>query len=59
MKIIKVQTFLVEGSKYNWTLVKVEIDSGLHGWGESTKWPTFRLVDCQHVGQIILGHDAA
>jgi galactonate dehydratase len=35
MKIAAVKTYLVEGSKYNWTLVKIETDKGVHGWGEA------------------------
>jgi galactonate dehydratase len=60
MKITNVETFLVEGVKYNWTLVKVETDSGLHGWGEATNWPGSPLVEaaCQHVGQFVTGQDA-
>lgn len=60
MKITNVRTFLVEGIKYNWTLVKVETDSGLHGWGEATNWPGSPLIEaaCRHVGEFVLGHDA-
>lgn len=38
MKIAKVTTYLVEGLTYNWTLVKVETEKGLYGWGEATNW---------------------
>lgn len=60
MRIEKVKTWLVEGIKYNWTLVKVETEDGLHGWGEATNWPGSPLVEaaCQHVGEFILGLDA-
>jgi galactonate dehydratase len=35
MKIAAVQTFLVDpGSHKRWLFVKVETDTGLHGWGE-------------------------
>lgn len=34
MKIEFVKAYLVEGSRYNWTLVKIETDTGLHGWGK-------------------------
>jgi len=35
MKITRVRTFLVDpGSHKRWLFVKVEADSGLHGWGE-------------------------
>ncbi|HMX27656.1 MAG TPA: hypothetical protein PKC13_18840 [Blastocatellia bacterium] len=39
MRITNTKTFLVEGIKYNWTLLKIETDAGLHGWGEATNWP--------------------
>lgn len=60
MKITAVTTFLVEGVKYNWTLVKVETDVGLHGWGEATNWPGSPLVAaaCAHCGERLIGEDA-
>ncbi|MCY3832359.1 MAG: mandelate racemase/muconate lactonizing enzyme family protein [Chloroflexi bacterium] len=60
MNITEVKTFLVEGIKYNWTLVKVETDAGIHGWGEATNWPGSPLIEaaCRHVGQFVLGMDA-
>ena len=60
MKITAVKTFLVEGIKYNWTLVKVETDAGIHGWGEATNWPGSPLIEaaCQHIGQFVIGMDA-
>ena len=60
MKITAVKTWLVEGIKYNWTLVKVETDSGIHGWGEATNWPGSPLIEaaCQHIGQFVIGMDA-
>jgi galactonate dehydratase len=60
MKITACQTFLVEGIKYNWTLLKIETDAGIHGWGEATNWPGSPLVEaaCQHVGNFIIGQDA-
>ena len=60
MKITEVRTYLVEGIKYNWTLVKVETDAGIHGWGEATNWPGSPLIEaaCQHVGNVVLGLDA-
>jgi galactonate dehydratase len=60
MKIINVKTFLVEGLKYNWTLIKIETDAGIDGWGEATNWPGAPLVEaaCQHVGNYIVGQDA-
>ena len=60
MKITNVKTYFVEGIKYNWTLVKVETDSGIHGWGEATNWPGSPLIEaaCQYAGRFIIGHDA-
>jgi len=60
MQIHKVKTWLVEGIKYNWTLVKIETDDGLYGWGEATNWPGSPLVEaaCRFVGEFILGMDA-
>lgn len=59
-KITRVRTFLVEGVRYNWTLVKVETDAGIHGWGEATNWPGSPLVEaaCQFVGEQIIGWEA-
>lgn len=60
MKIKSTDTFLVEGIKYNWTLLKIETDNGLIGWGEATNWPGSPLVEaaCRHVGQLLVGEDA-
>jgi galactonate dehydratase len=60
MRITNCTTYFVEGVKYNWTLMKIETDAGIHGWGEATNWPGSPLVEaaCQHVGQFIVGHDA-
>ncbi len=60
MKITNTKTFLVEGLKYNWTLFKIETDSGTHGWGEATNWPGSPLIEaaCKHVGDFIIGQDA-
>lgn len=60
MKITAVRTFPVEGIAYNWMLVKIETDAGVHGWGEATNWPGSPLVEaaCRHVGQCITGFDA-
>ena len=59
MKITKVKTWLVEGIKYNWTMVKVFTSDGLTGIGEATNWPGSPLVlaACQHVGNIVVGED--
>lgn len=60
MKIERVKSWLVEGSKYNWTLVKVFTDDGHTGIGEATNWPGSPMVlaACEHVGKVIAGEDA-
>jgi len=60
LKITGVKTYLVEGIKYNWTLLKIETDAGIHGWGEATNWPGSPLIEaaCKHVGNFITGMDA-
>ncbi|MDR1284265.1 MAG: mandelate racemase/muconate lactonizing enzyme family protein [Opitutaceae bacterium] len=60
MKITDTKVWLVEGIKYNWTLLRIETASGLHGWGEATNWPGAPLVEaaCRHVGEFIRGQDA-
>ncbi len=60
MRITGVKTFLVEGIKYNWCLVRVDTDAGVSGWGEGTNWPGSPMVEaaCRHVGERILGEDA-
>lgn len=60
MQITDVKTFLVEGVKYNWALIKIETGAGIHGWGEATNWPGSPLIEaaCQHVGRYIIGQDA-
>jgi len=61
MTITACKTYLVEGANYNWTLLKIETDVGLYGWGEATNWPGSPLVEaaCQYVGDVIIGEDAA
>ncbi|MFA6546694.1 MAG: mandelate racemase/muconate lactonizing enzyme family protein [Limisphaerales bacterium] len=60
MKITRATTYSVEGIKYNWTLLKLETDAGIHGWGEATNWPGSPLVEaaCRHVGGFVIGKDA-
>jgi len=60
MKISNYEVYLVEGVKYNWTLLKLETEEGYTGWGEATNWPGSPMVEaaCHHAGQCILGADA-
>ena len=59
MKITDVRVWLVEGIKYNWTLLKVYTDEGFTGVGEATNWPGSPIVEAaaQHVGRRVLGMD--
>jgi galactonate dehydratase len=60
MRITKLRTWLVEGIKYNWTLIKLETEDGLTGIGEATNWPGSTMVEaaCEAVGNHILGEDS-
>lgn len=59
MKIIDVKVWLVEGVKYNWTLIKIYTDTGHTGVGEATNWPGSPIVyeAAKHAGKRILGLD--
>lgn len=59
MKITDVKVWLVEGIKYNWTLLKIYTDEGLTGVGESTNWPGSPIIynATRHVGERIIGLD--
>lgn len=59
MKITEVKVWLVEGIKYNWTLLKIYTDEGHTGVGEATNWPGSPLVyhAALHAGQRIIGMD--
>jgi galactonate dehydratase len=59
MKIEQVDVWLVEGIKYNWTLLRITADNGMTGVGEATNWPGSPLVyhAAQHLGQHIIGLD--
>lgn len=57
MKITDVKVWLVEGVKYNWTLLKIYTDDGLTGVGEATNWPGSQIVEAavKDAGQRIIG----
>lgn len=59
MKITDVKVWLVEGVKYNWTLLKIYTDTGHTGVGEATNWPGSPIVyeAAKHVGTRIIGLD--
>lgn len=59
MRITRVKSWLVEGVKYNWVLLKIDTDDGISGIGEGTNWPGSPLVleACRHAGETIVGED--
>lgn len=59
MKITDVKVWLVEGIKYNWTMIKIYTDAGITGVGEATNWPGSPIVEAaaKHVGERIIGLD--
>lgn len=60
LKITEVRTWLVEGTAYNWTFVKIFTDAGLTGIGEATNWPGSPMIvaACEFVGDYLIGQDA-
>jgi galactonate dehydratase len=59
MKITEVKVWLVEGVKYNWTMLKVFTDTGHTGVGEATNWPGSPIIEAaaRHVGERVIGLD--
>lgn len=59
MKITDVKVWLVEGVKYNWTMLKIYTDEGYTGVGEATNWPGSPIVEAaaKHAGERIIGLD--
>jgi galactonate dehydratase len=59
MKITEVKVWLVEGIKYNWTMLKIYTDEGYTGVGEATNWPGSQIVEAAAIeaGQRIIGLD--
>ncbi len=59
MKITDVKVWLVEGVKYNWTMIKIYTDEGITGVGEATNWPGSPIIEAaaRHVGERIIGLD--
>jgi len=59
VKITDVKVWLVEGVKYNWTLLKIYTDTGHTGVGEATNWPGSPVVyhAAKHAGERIIGLD--
>jgi len=59
MKITEVKVWLIEGIKYNWTLLKIYTDEGVTGVGESTNWPGSQIIEAATIeaGKRIVGMD--
>ncbi len=59
MKITDVKVWLVEGIKYNWTLLKIYTDTGHTGVGEATNWPGSPIIEAaaRHAGERVIGMD--
>lgn len=59
MRITGCKVWLVEGVKYNWTLIRIYTDTGVTGVGEATNWPGSPLIEaaCLHVAERIIGED--
>ena len=59
MKITDVKVWLVEGIKYNWTMIKIYTDEGYTGVGEATNWPGSPIIEAaaKHAGERIIGLD--
>jgi len=59
MKITDVKVWLVEGVKYNWTMLKIYTDEGVTGVGEATNWPGSQIIESavKELGQRIIGLD--
>lgn len=59
MKITDVKVWLVEGVKYNWTMLKIYTDEGHTGVGESTNWPGSPVIEAatKHIASRIIGLD--
>lgn len=59
MRIEDVSVWLVEGVKYNWTMLRVTTDTGHTGVGESTNWPGSPIIEAatRHVGERVIGLD--
>jgi len=59
MQITGVAGWLVEGVKYNWTLLRIETDAGVSGVGEATNWPGSPMIEAavRHAGERIVGLD--
>ena len=52
MKITEVKVWLVEGVKYNWTMIKIFTDTGHTGVGEATNWPGSPIIEAAGVMQV-------
>ena len=55
MRITKIQTAVIE-SNYDWTIVKIEADNGLIGWGEAFFAPGLTAI-LRELDPVLLGED--
>jgi galactonate dehydratase len=60
MRISEVETWLVQGAKYNWTILRITTEDGMSGIGEATNWPGSPIVleAVRHAGSRIIGDDS-
>jgi galactonate dehydratase len=59
VKITGVKTFIVDGVFRPWTIVKIETDSGIVGWGDCTEWQAYKSVAAtvEQLGETMIGKD--
>ena len=58
VKITKIETYIYKPT-WNWLLLKMETDEGIHGWGEATTQAQEKDVEaCIHnLAQYLIGKD--
>ena len=59
-RVAKVTTYATFGGVRNWLFVRVDTDTGLHGWGEASteQWDNTILAAIEGMGQRLIGQDA-
>ena len=59
MKILDIQTYIVDGQWWNWVFAKVTTDTGLHGWGEAPlAWKEHTAATAiKELGAVLIGED--
>lgn len=58
-RVSKVSAYATFGGARNWIFVRVDTDTGLHGWGEATteQWDSTVLDAIQSMGNRLIGQD--